>query len=127
MMLIFVLLFILTLLTELAILFYLGINIGIFYTILIVITTGSLGAFIAGKQGLGTISRIRSSIERGIVPSDEMFFGALIVVGGLLLLSPGLITDIIGFTLLIPQARNILGRRIGNLIRYKIQRGQVQY
>ena len=121
------LLFILIPLVELAILVFLGTIIGFWYTILIIITTGFLGAFMARRQGIKTLSRIRSSLEQGIVPSNELFHGALIVVGGLLLLTPGLITDITGFALLLPQTRRIIGKAIVRQIRRKIQSGQIQY
>ena len=121
------LLFVLTPLVELAILVYLGTIIGALYTILIVVATGILGAFMARNQGLAALSRIRGSIERGIIPSNEIFDGALILVGGLLLLTPGIITDIIGFALLIPQTRRIIGRWLRSLIRSRIQRGEIRY
>lgn len=120
-------LFILIPLAELAILIYLGFIIGIWYTILIVITTGLLGAFMARRQGMKTISRIRSSLESGILPSDELFQGALILAGGLLLLTPGLITDTVGLALLIPQTRRFIKRGIGKIVRRKMQKGQIQY
>ncbi len=121
------LLFVLTPLVELAILVYLGTIIGAWYTILIVVATGVLGAFMARNQGLAAISRIRGSIERGIMPSNEIFDGALIVVGGLLLLTPGVITDVIGFAMLVPQTRRIIGRWLRSLIRRRIQRGEIHY
>jgi UPF0716 protein FxsA len=121
------LLFVLTPLVELAILVYLGTLIGALYTILIVVATGILGAFMARNQGLAAISRIRGSIERGIIPSDEIFDGALILAGGLLLLTPGIITDIIGFAVLVPQTRRIIGRWLRSLIRRRIQRGEIRY
>jgi len=121
------LLFVLTPLVELAILVYLGTIIGALYTILIVVATGVLGAFMARNQGLAAISRIRGSIERGIMPSNEIFDGALIVVGGLLLLTPGVITDVIGFAMLVPQTRRIIGRWLRSLIRRRIQRGEIHY
>ena len=121
------LLFVLTPLVELAILVYLGTIIGALYTILIVVATGILGAFMARNQGLAALSRIRGSIERGIIPSDEIFDGALILAGGLLLLTPGIITDIIGFALLVPQTRRIIGRWLRSLIRRRIQRGEIRY
>ena len=121
------LLFVLMPLVELAILVYLGTIIGALYTILIVVATGILGAFMARNQGLAALSRIRGSIERGIIPSDELFDGALILVGGLLLLTPGIITDIIGFALLVPQTRRIIGRWLRSLIRRRIQRGEIRY
>ena len=122
-----VLLFVLTPLVELAILVYLGTIIGALYTILIVVATGILGAFMARNQGLAALSRIRGSIERGIIPSDEIFDGALILAGGLLLLTPGIITDIIGFAVLVPQTRRIIGRWLRSLIRRRIQRGEIRY
>ena len=122
-----VLLFVLTPLVELAILVYLGTIIGALYTILIVVATGILGAFMARNQGLAALSRIRGSIERGIIPSDEIFDGALILAGGLLLLTPGIITDIIGFALLVPQTRRIIGRWLRSLIRRRIQRREIRY
>ena len=121
------LLFVLTPLVELAILVYLGTLIGALYTILIVVATGILGAFMARNQGLAALSRIRGSIERGIIPSDEIFDGALILAGGLLLLTPGIITDIIGFAVLVPQTRRIIGRWLRSLIRRRIQRGEIRY
>ena len=122
---IFVLLFIVTPLVELAILIYLGTLIGIINTILIVVTTGILGAFLARTQGLATLSRIRSSMERGILPSDELFQGSLIVIGGLLLVTPGMITDLVGFAMLIPQTRNIVIKWLRKLIQRKIERREI--
>lgn len=121
------LLFILVPLIELAVLVFLGSIIGFWYTILIVIATGFIGALMAKRQGVKTLSRIRSNLEKGIVPSDELFQGALILAGGLLLLTPGLITDITGFALLLPQTRRLIGKVIISLIRRKIQSGQIQY
>ncbi len=121
------LLFVVTPLVELAILIYLGTLIGALYTILIVVTTGLLGAFLARRQGLATLSRIRSSIERGILPSDDLFQAVLILIGGLLLITPGLITDLAGFAMLIPQTRNIVTKWLRNLIQRKIERREIHY
>jgi len=122
-----VLLFVLTPLVELAILVYLGTIIGALHTILIVVATGVLGAVLARHQGLTVLSRIRSNIERGILPSNELFHGALILVGGLLLLTPGIITDILGFMVLVPQTRRIIGRWLLSVIRRRIQKGDIHY
>ena len=121
------LLFILIPLIELAILVYLGTIIGALYTVLIVVATGILGAVMARHQGLAALSRIRSSIESGIMPANELFDGALILAGGLLLLTPGIITDIVGFAVLVPQTRRIIGRWIRSLIHRRIQRGKIHY
>ena len=121
------LLFVLMPLVELAILVFLGTIIGAFYTILIVVLTGILGAILTRSQGLATLSRIRSSLQRGILPANELFDGALILVGGLFLLTPGIITDIFGLAVLVPQTRHIIGRLFRSLIYRRIQRRQIQY
>jgi UPF0716 protein FxsA len=121
------LLFVLMPLTELAILVYLGTIIGALYTILIVVATGILGAILARNQGLATISRIRISIERGIMPANELFDGVLILAGGLLLLTPGVITDIVGFVVLIPQTRSIIKRWFRSLVLRRIHMGETHY
>ncbi len=122
-----VLLFVVVPLVELGVLVYLGTIIGVLYTILIVVVTGLIGALMAKNQGLATLSRIRSSIERGILPADELFQGALILIGGLLLLTPGLITDLTGFALLIPQTRHIVAEWLRSLIQRKIQQREIHY
>jgi UPF0716 protein FxsA len=122
-----VFLFVVTPLVELAILIYLGNLIGVLETILIVIVTGLLGAIMARRQGLAILSRIRGNIEQGIVPSGELFQAFLILVGGLLLLTPGLITDLIGFSLLIPRTRNLVIDWLRRLIQHRIENRQIYY
>ena len=117
-----ILLFVITPLVELAILIYLGTIIGALYTILIVIVTGLIGALLARNQGLTTLSRIRNDIERGILPAEELFKGVLILVGGLLLLTPGLVTDLAGFAMLIPQTRKVVAKWLCRFIQRKIQK-----
>ena len=123
----FALIFVVTPLVELAILIYLGTLIGALYTILIVVITGLLGALLARRQGLATLSRIRNSVEQGVLPSGELFQAVLILIGGLLLLTPGLITDLVGFALLIPQSRNVVTRWLRNFIQRKIERKETIY
>ena len=122
------LLFIIVPLVELAILVYLGIFIGTWYTpILIVVVTGFMGALLARSQGIATLARIRSSLEQGLIPSDELFNGVLILIGGLVLLTPGILTDILGFALLVPPTRRAIGRLIRNWISRKLQSGEMYY
>jgi UPF0716 protein FxsA len=122
-----ILLFVVTPLVELAILVYLGSLIGVLNTILIVVATGIVGAFLAKNQGLATFSRIRSSIERGILPAEELLHGVLILVAGLLLLTPGLITDLAGFVMLIPQTRKAAANWLRRLIQRKIEQREIRY
>jgi UPF0716 protein FxsA len=121
------LLFVVTPLAELALLVYLGTVIGPWYTILIVVATGALGAYLARNQGLATLARIRSSFQQGTVPSRELFEGALILAGGLLLLTPGVITDAAGFLVLIPPSRRAIAGYLLALIKRRIRRGEIRY
>lgn len=121
------LLLVLMSLVELAILVYLGIIIGVLYTILIVVATGILGAVMARSQGVATLSKIRSSLEQGIIPSNELFEGVLVLAGGLLLLTPGIITDTVGFAVLVPQTRGIIGKWLRSLIRHRIETRESHY
>jgi UPF0716 protein FxsA len=123
----FVLIFVGIPLAELALLIYIGNLIGVWGTILIVVTTGIVGALLAKQQGLAALSRIRSNVERGILPSDDLLQGVLILIGGLLLLTPGIITDLAGFAMLIPPTRRIVTRWLQRLLQGKISRGETHY
>ena len=89
---------------------YLLIEIGSFFGVLtaitLVILTGFLGAFMARMQGLQTLFRIQESLREGRMPSGELLDALLIVLAGLVLLTPGFLTDSVGFLLLIPTTRN---------------------
>ena len=123
----FILIFVGVPLAELALLIYIGNLIGVLNTILIVVITGILGALLARHQGLAALSRIRSNVERGILPSDDLLQGVLILIGGLLLLTPGIITDLAGFAMLIPPTRRIVTRWLQRLLQGKISRGETHY
>ena len=72
----------------------------------VTILTGFLGAFMARMQGLQTLFRIQESLREGRMPSGELLDALLIVIAGLVLLTPGFLTDSAGFLLLIPTTRN---------------------
>lgn len=105
-------------LLELALLIKIGTLIGTFNTILLILITGIVGAALTKQQGLGVITRIREDMAVGRVPSDELFNGVCILVGGFLLLTPGFLTDALGFSLLIPSAR----QGIKKYLRYKFEK-----
>ena len=92
-------------LMEILILIKLGEVMGFWATVLLVIGTGVLGATLARLYGLVVWQRIHRELELGRVPAEEMVDGALLFVGGVVLLTPGLLTDIAGFLLLIPFTR----------------------
>lgn len=99
-------------LVELFLLVKLGTVIGIGPTVLIVITTGVLGAWLARWQGLGVLRRVSQDLNAGRLPADALIDGLLILIAGAVLLTPGLITDALGFGLLVPKSRTIVRRMI---------------
>lgn len=122
-----ILLFTVTPLIELALLLQLGSIIGVWYTILIVVITGTIGALLARRQGVAVVARMRSSMDQGLLPGEELLQGLLVLAGGLLLLTPGLLTDIVGFALLITRTRKLALRWLKRMLERRINQGQVQY
>jgi|TARA_B100000315_G_C14157980_1_gene398730 UPF0716 protein FxsA len=101
------LLFTIVPLVELYLLFKIGSYLGALNTIVLILVTGVLGAFLARLEGLRTLRQITRSLSQGIVPAEEMVDGVLIFISGLFLVTPGVLTDIVGLFLLIPQTRTL--------------------
>ena len=106
---------------ELIVLIEVGKQIGTITTLMIIILTGILGASLARVQGFLVLSRIRDDLSMGKIPTDALIDGLLILIGAVVLLTPGFITDIIGFLLLIPVTRAALREPLRNYFRNKIQ------
>lgn len=102
--------------SEIYILITIGGQIGILPSIALVILTGIVGASLARSQGLQTLGRIRDSFQQGLVPGEELLNALLIAIAGIVLLTPGFLTDAAGLFLLIPATRTLcrewLKRRI---------------
>jgi len=90
---------------EIYLLLQIGGIVGVFPTILLVVTTAIIGASLLRKQGLATWQRFQDNLAKGEIPAFEMVEGPILLVGGALLLTPGFFTDIIGFSCLIPSIR----------------------
>ncbi|MEJ2048894.1 MAG: FxsA family protein [Calditrichota bacterium] len=90
---------------ELYVIIKIGGMIGALNTILIILTTAVIGAYLAKQQGLLVIRNIRQAVQGGRVPGRELLHGLIVLLGGLMLLTPGFITDIIGISALIPPIR----------------------
>jgi UPF0716 protein FxsA len=102
--------------SEIYILITIGGQIGILPSIALVILTGIVGASLARSQGLQTLGRIQDSFQQGLVPGEELLNALLIAIAGVVLLTPGFLTDAAGLFLLIPATRTLcrdwLKRRI---------------
>jgi UPF0716 protein FxsA len=96
------LLFIIMPIAEMWILIEVGAKIGALYTIGLVLLTAMVGLALLRKQGISAITRANQKMQTGEVPVEEMMEGIFLAIGGALLLTPGFITDIIGFCCLLP-------------------------
>jgi len=99
------LLFVILPLTEIVILIQVGQLIGVWYTVGLVLLSAFIGVNLLRRQGLSTLMRARSRMDSGELPAQEMIEGIILAVGGALLVTPGLVTDAIGFSCLIPAVR----------------------
>jgi UPF0716 protein FxsA len=108
-------------LVELFLLVKMGTVVGVGPTIALVIFTGVLGAWLARQQGLGVLHRLRVELAEGRLPADALIDGLLILVAGAVLLTPGLLTDALGFVLLVPPSRAVVRR----IVAARFARGKV--
>jgi UPF0716 protein FxsA len=104
------LLFTIVPLVELFLLVKLGTVVGVGPTVALVIFTGVLGAWLARQQGLGVLRRLSEDLAEGRLPAEALIDGLLILIAGAVLLTPGLLTDALGFLLLVPQSRAVVHR-----------------
>ncbi len=103
---------------EITLLIKLGDEIGFWPTITIQIVTGILGASLARLQGLFVWNKITMELQSGRIPTNDMVNGLLIFIAGIVLMTPGLLTDFAGFALLIPFTRNLFKQ----WIRYQFEK-----
>ena len=114
------LLFTLVPLIELALLIKLGQMTSLTITIGVVMLTGLVGAHLARREGLKTWTRIQHNINQGISPADDMVDGLLILIAGAVLITPGLLTDLAGFSLLVPAVRKWFKRKLSQQFQKRI-------
>lgn len=92
-------------LAEIYLLIQVGSVIGALPTVALVVLTAALGAVLIRSQGLRTLERMRAAADRGEIPAVEIIEGVCLLAAGALLLTPGFVTDTVGFLLLIPALR----------------------
>jgi UPF0716 protein FxsA len=111
---------------EIGILLYAGQTFGVWTTILLIILTGFLGAYLAKQQGLEIIRKTQEQLRRGEMPGDAILDGVSILVGGTLLLTPGFVTDTLGFLLLAPPTRKFFKVLMMKAFRNWINKGNIK-
>jgi len=112
-------------LVDLYVLFLVSGRIGGLETVALVILTGIVGGALAKMQGMQTVRRLQYKAARGESPSSELADGALILFGAALLLTPGLITDAVGFALLLPFVRPHIRSVLSSYFAKKVRSGDV--
>ena len=108
----FLILFIAIPIIEIALLLRVGEIVGWAPTLLIVITTAIIGSAMLRQQGLATINTARQRLNAGEMPAQQLLEGMLIMIGGVLLLTPGFVTDTFGFVCLVPPTRQWLAGKV---------------
>ena len=106
------LLFLTVPLVEIYFLIQVGQQIGALSTILLCILTAALGTILLRIQGLLTLLRAREKLQRGEIPADNLLEGLILLIAGILLLTPGFVTDAIGFLCLVPSLRSLLALKM---------------
>ena len=110
---------------ELALLIKVGSHIGALNTIFIVIGIGVVGAALARYEGFRVLMKVQDSLQRGIMPNAEILDGFMVLAGGVALLTPGFITDVLGLLLLFPLTRAGIRWLLRRKFQSMIKQGQV--
>ncbi|MEA3464629.1 MAG: FxsA family protein [Thermodesulfobacteriota bacterium] len=110
---------------EIYVLLEAGEIIGLWPTIGLIFLTGIAGAYLARTQGSDTARRIQIALEQGEMPTEGLLDGAMILAGGITLLTPGFVTDMIGFCLLLPVTRSLIKEFARKWFKKMVDNGQV--
>mgnify|MGYP000493340857 CR=1 FL=1 len=101
-------------------------NMGFWTTIGLIIATGIAGYYLAKSEGKIVLSNINSQLSQGRVPGEELLTGLSILIGGIFLVVPGIVTDIMGITMILPGTREIYKNIIRRYFTNRIKRGNTR-
>lgn len=99
---------------EIAVLIQIGGALGLLPTLAIIVATAILGTIMLRQQGLATLAKARGRMSSGQLPAEQLMEGVLLLIGGVLLLTPGFVTDAFGFFCLVPFTRQWLARHLAS-------------
>ncbi|MCB1386645.1 MAG: membrane protein FxsA [Nitratireductor sp.] len=108
---------------EIAVFIVVGGQIGVVWTLACIVITAVIGSILLRVQGFQIINRLREETQAGRVPGRELGHGAMILVAGVLLLTPGFVTDTLGFLLFVPPVRDAIWRFLASRIRFTVVGG----
>lgn len=101
---------------EIYVLIQVGQVIGAWWTIVLLILDSALGSWLIKREGGRAFRALRTALESGRMPGDELADGALILIGGTLMLSPGFVLDILGAFLILPLTRPLFRRVLAGVV-----------
>jgi len=116
-------LFILVPIAELAVIIQVGHVIGVLDTLALLVLVSVTGAWLVKREGLAVLRRIQRQLDAGVVPGSELLDGALILLAGVLMLTPGFITDVVGILLLLPPVRAGVRRAVRHRLARRVALG----
>jgi len=120
-------LFVVVPLVELALLIQVGQWVGVWPTVLLVAITGLAGLVLVRREGTRTLIRIQTEVNAGRLPHRALLDGAFLLVAGAFLMTPGVLTDVLAFALLLPRSRSLIARSILARLRRAMEAGTVQF
>ena len=112
---------------ELLILFRIAGSLGAFKGVVLIVITGVIGAHLAKQQGLKVIHTIRYELSHGRLPGSELIDGLIILIAGIVLITPGLLTDTAGFLLLVPICRKWIYSWLFHKFKEKIRTARITF
>jgi UPF0716 protein FxsA len=115
-----VLLFLVMPLAELFVIIQVGQLIGVWWTILLLIADSVIGAWIVRREGARAWTALQNALTAGKMPSTEIADGALILLGGAMMLTPGFVTDILGVVLMLPLTRPFFRRILATVVQKRL-------
>jgi len=110
---------------ELALLIEIGGRIGTLPTLGIIVATGAIGATLANRQGVRTVRTIQEQLAAGELPTGALVDGVIILIAGALLITPGVLTDVVGFGCLIPAVRDAVKRQLTRRFERAVQEQRI--
>ena len=119
----FFVLFLIIPILEVAVFALAGDEIGVLNTLLLCVITAIIGGYLVRKQGLETLIKSQQNMQSGILPIQEILDGLCLICAGIMLCTPGFVTDTFGFLLLIPAVRTIVKRFLIRTGKFSMQGG----
>ncbi len=108
---------------EIYVLIQVGQVIGALWTIALLVAIAALGSALLRLQGLATLANVQAAISRGELPTTAILEGLVLLVAGVLMVTPGFVTDLAGLLCLLPPLRRALARALGAALMLRVQRG----